>query len=54
MPHRNSPHREIEILKSFDYLHLFGPDENNKDGIFLFKIENKKYIHVGEEYLVLK
>ena len=33
---------------SFDYLHVFGPDENNKDGNFLFEIEDKKYIHVGE------
>ena len=32
----------------FDYLGVFGPDENNKDGIFLFEIENKKYVHVGE------
>ena len=34
---------------SFDYLHVFGPDENNKDGNFLFKIGDKKYIHVGEK-----
>ena len=27
---------------SFDYLHVFGPDENNKDGNFLFEIKNKK------------
>ena len=40
MPYRNSPHQEIEIIMSFDYLHLFGPDENNKDGYFLFEIEN--------------
>ena len=49
MPYRNSPHQEIEIIMSFDYLHLFGPDENNKDGIFLFEIGDKKYIHVGEK-----
>ena len=49
MPYRDSPHHEIEILMSFDYLHVFGPDENNKDGNFLFEIENKKYIHVGEK-----
>ena len=48
IPKRNSPHQEIEILMSFDYLHVFGPDQNNKDGTFLFKIENKKYIHVGK------
>ena len=48
IPYRNSPHQEIEIVMSFDYLHLFGPDENNKDGNFLFEIEKRKYIHVGE------
>ena len=40
--YRNSPHQEIEIVKSFDYLHVFGPDEDNKNGIFLFEIEDKK------------
>ena len=49
MPYRSSLHQEIEIVMSFDYLHVFGPDENNKDGNFLFKIEDKKYIHVGEK-----
>ena len=49
MPFRNSPHQEIEIVKSFDYLHVFGPDEKNKDGNFLFEIENRKYVHVGED-----
>ena len=51
IPYRDSPHHEIEILMSFDYLHLFRPNEHirnpNKE-IFLFKIEDKKYIHVGE------
>ena len=42
MPYRNSPHQEIEKVMSFDYLHLFGLDENNKDGNFLFEI------HLGE------
>ena len=40
---------------SFDYLHLFRPNEQNEDyhirepndENFLFKIEDKKYIHVG-------
>ena len=36
---------------SFDYLHVFGPDENNKDGKFLFEIGDKKYIHVGEKVI---
>ena len=45
MPYRDSPHREIGILKSFDYLHLFRPNEHTN---VLFEIEDKKYIHVGE------
>ena len=49
IPYRNSPHQEIEIVMSFDYLHVFRPDENNKDGNFLFEIEDKKYCHVGEK-----
>ena len=49
IPYRNSSDEEIEIVMSFDYLHVFGPDENNKDGNFLFEIENKKYVHVGEK-----
>ena len=38
-------------LMSFDYLHLFGPDGKADDGNFLFEIEHKKYIHVGEEVI---
>ena len=56
MPYRDSPHREIEILMSFDYLLLFRPNEHTEDfhirkpnnANFLFKIEDKKYIHVGK------
>ena len=56
MPYRNNPHREIEIVTSFDYLHLCRPNEHTEDyhirkpndKNFLFKIEDKKYIHVGE------
>ena len=51
IPYRDSPHREIEMVMSFDYLHVFGPDENNKDGNFLFEIGDKKYIHVGEDLI---
>ena len=55
MPYRDSPHREIEILMGFDYLHLFRPNEHTEDhhirkpniANFLFKIEDKEYIHVG-------
>ena len=56
MPQRNSSHQEIEMVTKFDYLHLFKPfgsiekthviRETNKN--FLFKIEDKKFIHVGE------
>ena len=49
MPYRDSPNHEIEILTSFDYLHVFGSDEKSDDGNFLFEIEHKKYIHVGEK-----
>ena len=48
MPYRNSSHQEIEKVMSFDYLGVFGPDENKKDGNFLFEIGDKKYVHVGE------
>ena len=56
MPYRDSPHHEIEILMSFDYLYLLRPNEHTEDyhirkpnnANFFFKIEDKKYIHVGE------
>ena len=48
MPYRNSPHQEIEKVVSFDYKLVFGPNKYNKDGNFLFIIEDKKFIHVGE------
>ena len=47
--YRNSPHQEIEIVMSLDYLHVFRPNESNKYGNFLFEIGDKKYIHVGEK-----
>ena len=57
MPYRNSPHQEIEKVTSFDYLSLFRPNEHTEDyhirkpndKSFLFKIEDKKYIHVGKK-----
>ena len=57
MPFRDSPHHEIEMLMSFDYLHLFRPNEHTEDyhirkpniENFLFKIGDKKYIHVEEK-----
>ena len=42
MLYRDSPHPEIEIFMSFDYLHVFGLDENNKYENFLFENEDKK------------
>ena len=56
MHYRDSPHHKIETLMSFDYLHLFRPNEHTEDyhirkpnnANFLFEIEDKKYIHVGE------
>ena len=47
---------------SFDYLHLFRPEEHSEDyhirkpndENFLFKIEDKKYIHVGEKLFSFK
>ena len=56
MLYRDSPHHEIEILVSFDYLPLFRPNEHTEDyhirkpnnANFLFKIEDKNYIHVGK------
>ena len=49
IPYRNSPYQEIEILISFDYLHLLKPNEHSEDyhirkpniENFLFKIEDR-------------
>ena len=51
IPYRKSPHHEIKKLMSFDYLHLFGPEGKADDGNFLFEIEHKKCIHVGEKVI---
>ena len=51
IPYRNGPHHEIEIPMSFDSLHVFGPERKVDDGNFLFEIEHKKYIHVGEKII---
>ena len=56
MPYRNSPHQEDEILRRFDYLHVFRPNEHSEDyhigkpndENFLFKIGDKIYVHVGK------
>ena len=55
--YRDSPHHEIKILISFHYLHLFRPNKHKEDyhirkpnnENFFFKIEGRKYIHVGEK-----
>ena len=55
VPYINIPHQGIQIFMSFDCLHLFSSNEhtedyhirNTNDENFLFKIEDKKYIHVG-------
>ena len=58
IPYRNSPHQEIEILMSFNQLHFFKPNEHSEDyhirkpnENFLFKTEDKRYIHVGEKVI---
>ena len=51
MPYRNSPYQEIEKVMSFDYKLVFGPDKYDKDGNFLFIIEDKKFIHVGKDVI---
>ena len=62
MPFRDSPHQEIEMVTKFDYQHLFKPFELDEkthtrretNENFLFKIENKKYIYVGEKIFTFK
>ena len=62
MPYRDSPHHEIEIIMSFDYLYLFRPNEHTEDyhirkpndKKFLFEIGDKKYIYVGEKLLTFE
>ena len=51
IPYKNSPHQEIEIVTKFDYQQLFKPFDLDKetDANFLFKIEYKKYIYVGDK-----
>ena len=62
MPNRISPHQEIEILMSFDYLNVFKPNEHTEDyhirqpndEDFLFEIGDKKYICVGEKVITFE
>ena len=62
MPYRDSPHNEIEIPMSSDYLSVFQPNGHTEDyhigkpndDFFLFEIRDEKYIFVGEKKLLLK
>ena len=54
IPYRNSPHNEIEIVKSFDYLAVFGPDKDKKMVIFCSKLKMKNIFMWVKNYLVLK
>ena len=56
-PYRDSPHHEIEILLSFEFLNLCQSDGHTEDYYirqpndknFPFQIENQKYIIVGNK-----
>ena len=58
-PYRNSPHQEIEILMSFDYLNVFQPNEqtedyhNRKPNVEnrLFEIGDKIFFYVGKKVI---
>ena len=62
MPYRGSPHHEIGILMSFDYLNVFRPNEHTEDyhirkpnnANFLFEIGNKIYNYVGEKVITFE
>ena len=57
VPYRDSPHKGIEIVKSFAYFNLFKPNEHREDyhirqpndENFLFEIGDEKLIYVGEK-----
>ena len=57
MPYRDSPHPEIEIIMTFDYLKVFKPKEHKEDyliripndGNLLFEIGDKIFFYVGEK-----
>ena len=57
MPYRESPHHEIEIIMSFDYLNEFKPNEHTEDyhirkrndENFLCEFDDKIFLHVGEK-----
>ena len=61
-PYKDSPHHEIEMLMSFDYLLLFRPNEHSEDyhirkpnnENFLSKLEIKNIFMWEKNYLILK
>ena len=56
VPYRNSPYHEIKIFMSFEILNLFKQNKHTEDSYnrgpndrnFLFEIEDRKYVYVGE------
>ena len=55
LPYRDSPHHEIEILMSFNFLNFYEPNEHIEDYHFrkpidesFFEVGDKKYIYVGK------
>ena len=62
VPYRDRPHHENENKVSFQYLILFKPNEHTEDyhirkpndRNFLFEIEDKKHIYVGEKVITFK
>ena len=54
IPYRNSHHQEIEVVTKFDYQHLLKPIGSKTYDNFLFKIEDKKYIYIGEKIFTFK
>ena len=62
VPNRDSSRSEIEIVMSFDSLILFKPNEHTEnyhirkpnEESFLFKIEDKNYIFVGDKVVTFE
>ena len=59
---RDCLHNELELLVSSNYLNVFKLNEHTEDyhirepinGNFLFEIENKKYVYVGNEVITFE
>ena len=62
MPYRDSTHHEIEVVMSFNSLNLFELNKDTEDyhkrgpndKSFLFEIEDKRYIYVGEKLITFE